>query len=294
MKQILFVYNPVAGTGRVRKKIFEIIDYYNSNECLVTLYPIRKINDLYHLLKTDNKQYDAVVCSGGDGSLNEVISFFMKCGIKKPIGYIPSGTTNDYANSLEIPEDFFKALTVTLNGNTCKFDLGKFNDKYFLYVAAFGMFTNISYNTPQKAKNLLGHTAYILEGVKQLSEIKSYDIKISSKELCTEGSFILGMITNSLSVGGYKYIMSDDVKLNDGEFEVVLVRKPQNIVELNELITGLLKEEICHNKHIVYFKTSKLELLSEQELEFTLDGEYGGKEKNIQIENLKEEIEIIV
>lgn len=294
MMQVLFIYNPVAGTGRVKKNLFEIVDFYNSNNCLITLCPIRKIDTFFEILDFERTKYDVVVCSGGDGTLNVMISFLKARNISIPIAYIPAGSTNDYAYSLGIPQDFDKALERTLTGEIKQIDIGQFNDKYFLYVAAFGVFTSVAYSTSQKVKNLLGHTAYILEGIRQLSELKSYHMVVETDDNVIYDSFILGLVTNSLSVGGIKNIMPNDVALDDGKFEVILIKMPQSIVELHGIITSLLGEKMDENENIIYCKTKKVKVTSDKELAWTLDGEYGGMQKEVDIVNLQEEGAVIV
>lgn len=291
MKHILFIYNPVAGTGKVKKNLYEIVDFYNSNNCLITLCPLIKLTDFSSALKFN--EFDIIVCSGGDGTLSLLLSFYKQYHLHTPIAYVPSGSTNDYAYSLGIPCDFMKALSTTLYGNINSFDIGKFADKYFIYVAAFGIFTNVSYNTPQSSKNLLGHTAYILESIRQLSEIKSYDMTIQTTEQTYTGSFILGLVTNSLSIGGFKTLLPGDVKLDDGKFEVILIKKPQNIIELHGIISALVYEKLENNPHIIYFKTNLLKISTSDEVAWTLDGEYGGTQKEVEILNLSREIQII-
>lgn len=294
MVKVLFVYNPVAGTGRVRKNLFEIVDFYNSRDCLITLCPVRRLDDFYDMLNFEQAKYDVVVCSGGDGTLNIMISFLKSKSISIPIAYIPSGSTNDYAYSLGIPKDFDKALERTLDGEIKQIDIGRFNDKYFLYVAAFGVFTSVSYSTSQKVKNLLGHTAYILEGIRQLSELKSYHMVVENDDGVIDDSFILGLVTNTLSVGGIKNIMPNDVALDDGKFEIILIKMPKSIVELHGIITSLVGEKMDDNENIICCKTGKVKVISNEEIAWTLDGEYGGLQTEVDIVNLQKEVAIIV
>ena len=293
MKTLLFIYNPVAGTGMVKKNFFEIVDYYSLNGYLVTLCPVNGLED-FTALKQRQTRYDHIVCSGGDGTINMVFSYLMKNEIKVPIAYIPSGSTNDYGYSLGISNDFDESLEQSIKGKVRKIDIGKFNEKYFLYVAGFGMFTKISYTTSQKYKNLLGHTAYILEGIKQLSDIKSYYMQIYSDDNCYEGDFILGLITNTISIGGIKTIMPADVELDDGLFEVILIKYPKNAMELQEIVRSLLSEKKVENKNIVWCKTKKVTIITREEIDWTLDGEYGGKQTQVTIINMQKEAEVVV
>jgi len=293
LKEILFIYNPIAGTGIIKKSLFEVIDFYNSNKYLVTLCPVEMIEE-FENLKDHCYKYERVVCSGGDGTINIVISYFEKSKIKVPIAYIPSGTTNDYAYSLGILGNFHDNLVQSLNGKRRKFDIGQFNEEYFLYVAGFGMFTKVSYSTSQKYKNLLGHMAYILEGIKQLSEIKTYHLRIKCDNEDYEDDFMLGLVTNTISIGGFKTIILENVALDDGLFEVILIVKPKNVLELQEMIMDLINEKIFENNNIIYRKTKHISIKAQEEIEWTLDGEYGGKHTQVVIVNKQKEIEIIV
>lgn len=292
MKTLLFIYNPVAGTGLVKKNFFEIVDFYNANGYLVTLCPVKSIEE-FKILK-DLKKYERIVCSGGDGTINSVFSYLKKNKVRVSIAYLPSGSTNDYAYSLGISNDFYGALKQSIEGKIRKIDIGKFNEKYFLYVAGFGMFTKVSYTTSQKYKNLLGHTAYVLEGIKQLSDVKSYYMQVCCDGNCYEGDFVLGLITNTISIGGIRTIMPEDVELDDGLFEVILIRNPKNAIELQDIILSLISEKKSENKNIVWCRTKKIEVRTEEVVDWTLDGEYGGKQKYVNIMNIQKEIEIIV
>lgn len=294
MNCILFIYNPVAGMGRVKKNLFEIVDFYDTNNCIVTLCPVWKLNDYYEKLGIESGRYDRIVCSGGDGTLNIVVSFMKQKNISVPIAYVPSGSTNDFAYSLGLSNDLNEALEITLKGAPRAIDIGQFNDRYFLYVAAFGAFTKAAYSTPQRAKNILGHTAYILEGIRQISELKAYPLTVKTDDEVLEGSFILGLVTNSLSIGGFKSRMLGNVELDDGRFEVILIKKPESAAELHEAATSLMRESLDDNKYIVHRKTKKLEVISEGAIDWTLDGEYGGNLKRVEIINLKKDVFVVV
>lgn len=294
MKQILFIYNPVAGVGKIKHNMFEVIEFYNENDCLVTLCPVRKMEDWYRTSPPDIVQYDRIVCCGGDGTLNIVVSFLKQHDSVCNIAYIPAGSTNDFAYSLGIPEDFDRALGTTLFGALRKIDTGNFNGRHFLYVAAFGLFTQVAYNTSQKAKNLLGHVAYILNGIRQLSELKTYKIEAMINGTLIKGEFILGLITNSFSIGGFKKLMPDDVSLEDGEFEVMLIKMPTSIAALHSIAASLFLEKFNSNEYIMYYKASKIEIISQEEIDWTLDGEYGGKTSTALIENVPESLSIYV
>ena len=217
----------------------------------------------------------------------------MQSGFQTKIGYIPAGSTNDFAKSLKLPSSMKKAAEIVAADNTYACDVGVFNEDVFVYVAAFGIFTEVSYGTPQELKNMLGHTAYLLEGMKQIQNIKSYHMKVTSNECVIEGDFIYGMITNSYSIGGIKNITGREVALNDGLFEVTLIRRPNNLIELNKVLVALVSDKI--DADCMYtFKTSSIVLESMEEVAWTLDGEFGGKHTKVELFNKQEAMEIIV
>ena len=291
---LLFIYNPTAGKAKIKNNLHEIVDVFVRNGYTVTVHPTQEAGDAMKAVKNRPEYYfDLVVCGGGDGTLDEVVTGMMQCEQKIPIGYIPAGSTNDFAGSLELSNDMVKAAEDIVNGKIFPCDVGMFNGKPFVYIAAFGLFTEVSYATNQQMKNLMGHMAYVLEGVKSLSAIKTYKMKIESEEMTTEGEYIYGMITNSLSVGGFKNITGNDVELDDGKFEVLLVRTPNNLTRLSEIGVALLNgtfDAPC----IDYFKTSRLNISCEDQVDWTLDGEFGGKQDNVTIENRQRAIQIIV
>ena len=236
---------------------------------------------------------ELIVCSGGDGTLDEVVSGLMKAEAAVPLGYIPAGSTNDFANSLGIPRNMKAAAETVVGGRPFACDIGAFNDDTFVYIAAFGLFTDVSYETKQEYKNVLGHMAYILEGMKRLPSIKSYQMKVTAENLEIEGDFIFGMITNSMSVGGFKRITGKYVELDDGEFEVTLIKRPTNAIELNQILTDLVNRNIDTDQ-MYCFKTASLHIESEEEVAWTLDGEFGGRHRVVDMENRKHALEIRV
>lgn len=295
MKKMLFVYNPNAGKGLLKLQLSDVLDLFVKAGYELTVYPTQSYRDAYRKIVHMDDGYDMVVCSGGDGTLDEVVTGMMKRTKNRriPIGYIPTGTTNDFASSLHISRDILKAADTTVHGKSFACDVGTFNHDIFVYVAAFGLFTDVSYQTDQKLKNALGHVAYVLEGVKRLSNIPSYHIKVTSGERVIEEEFMIGMISNSKSVAGFRSIMGKDVKFDDGEFEVMLIKKPKKLAELNEIITSLLIENF-DTKHIYTFKTGDILFESQEEIPWTLDGEFGGQHDRVQIYNKKQALEIMV
>lgn len=292
-RRLLFVFNPFSGKGQIKNKLFEIVDQFVKSGYEVTVYPTQKPQDAMELVKERAGEYELVVCSGGDGTLDEVVTGMMGREKKTPIGYIPAGSTNDFANSLELPKGMEAAAETAVNGIPFSCDVGKFNEDYFVYIAAFGLFTDVSYATSQELKNRIGHIAYILEGMKRLPSIQSYHLQVTWEDQTIEDEFIYGMVTNSTSAGGFKNITGKNVQLDDGLFEVTLIRMPRNPIELNEIIASLTN--LIDNTDSIYtFKTDNLLIKSLEEIPWTLDGEYGGTHSEVKIQDQRQAMQIMV
>lgn len=293
MKKLLFVFNPFSGKALIRNCLLEIVDTMVKADYEVTIYPTQCAGDAKEKVQREAIGYDLVVCSGGDGTLDETVSGIMNCGKRVPLGYIPAGSTNDFATSIGIPKDMEAAAFDAVNGETFPCDIGRFNDTNFVYVAAFGLFTDVSYKTSQEWKNVLGHAAYILEGIKGLHEIPAFLMQVEFNNCCIQDEFIYGMITNSTSVGGFKGMTGTDVQLDDGVFEVTLIKKPRNPIELNEIIASLVN--LVDDTNMIYsFKTEHVKFTAKKAIPWTLDGEYGGDHAEVEIENLKQAVDIQV
>jgi YegS/Rv2252/BmrU family lipid kinase len=290
-QKILFIFNPRSGTGAIRNNLVEIVDVMVKAGFEVEIYTTQAKEDATRKIIEDGAGFDRIICSGGDGTLDEAMTGLMRAGLKTPIGYIPAGSTNDFANSLGIPKDMVQAAKIAVGGNLFPCDMGDFNGDTFVYVAAFGIFTEVSYKTSQELKNILGHLAYIIEGAKQLKDIEYYHMLVEHDGEVFKDEFIYGMITNSVSVGGFKGMTGDNVKLDDGLFEVTLIRKPHNPIELNEIIASLTNM-IADTDMIYSFKTNELRITSRGKVAWTLDGEYGGKHEEVVIRNLKQSVSI--
>lgn len=293
-KRMLFIYNPRAGKEKIRSNLLDIIDIFTKADYEVTAYPTQAKGDgLLAVKERRMDRYDLVVCAGGDGTLDEVVTGMMQCDERIPVGYVPAGSTNDFANSLKIPRNMIRAAQAIVEGKVFRCDIGAFNDDVFVYIAAFGIFTEVSYETRQDMKNVLGHMAYILEGMRRLSTIKAYRMNVEGDNFSAEGEFLFGMITNSTSVGGFKRITGKYVELDDGVFEVTLIKKPVSVLELNQITTALVSGNII-TESMYCFKTSSLKLTSEESVAWTLDGEFGGKHKEVEIFDQKQALEILV
>ncbi len=293
MKKLLFILNPRSGKGQIKNQLLDILNIFQRNGYRVQLHITQEPLDAKNTVMEIGAEFDRIVCSGGDGTLNETVSGLMEAELKIPLGYIPSGSTNDFASSLKIPKKMEKAAQTAVCGKSFLCDIGSFNERYFNYVAAFGAFTEVSYATPQQMKNVLGHPAYLIEGVKQITAIKAAPMKVEYNDIVIEGDFIYGMITNSTSVGGFKKIVGKSVEMNDGMFEVTLIRNPKNPLELQEILNALLTED-ASSERLITFKTAELRILSPQSVPWVLDGEYGGSPGEIEIKNRYQMLNIIV
>lgn len=292
-KKILFLFNPYSGKGKIKENLADIVDIMVKAGYEVTVYTTQCQGDAVHKAREEAGNYDRIVCSGGDGTLDEVVTGVMSADQRVPVGYIPAGSTNDFGSSLGIDKDMLHAAEIAAGGEPFCCDIGQFNDDYFVYVAAFGLFTEVSYQTSQDMKNMLGHAAYILEGAKQIWDIPSYRMQVEYDGNVLYDEFIYGMVTNSMSVGGFKGIIPGNVELNDGVFEVTLIKTPRNPIELNDIIgflTGITKES-----NMVYsFQTADVKFTASEEIAWTLDGEFGGDHSVVQVTNRHQALEIIV
>lgn len=292
-KKMLFIYNPHAGKANIRSNLLDMIDIFTKAGFEVTAYPTQQQGDAVKATKERADDFQILACSGGDGTLDEVVTGMMECDNRIPIGYVPAGTTNDFAKSLGISAGMIKATESIVNGRIFPCDVGSFNEDTFIYIAAFGLFTDVSYATDQQIKNVLGHMAYILEGAKRINSIPSHHVKYIHDGIETEDDFMFGMITNSLSVGGFRKITGKNVELDDGLFEVTLIKKPKNMIELNMIIGSLVGRKIV-TEYMDCFKTSEIFIETEENIPWTLDGEFGGYHSQVKIANEKKALEIIV
>lgn len=293
MKKLYFIYNPHSGREQIRTKLSDILQIFSNAGYELTVYPTKEAKDATRRIAELSDDYDLVVCSGGDGTMDEVVQGMMMRTHRIPLGYIPSGTVNDFARSLKIPRDMSRAAEIAVNGRNFACDMGTFNDESFVYIAAFGLFTDVSYSTKQNMKNVLGQLAYLLEGMKRLTSIPSYHMHLTSEECNVEGDYIFGMVTNSRSVGGFKSIIGRNVQFDDGVFEVTFVRRPQNPAELQDMLASIVRKEI-DSKYMDSFRTAYLTVESELPVPWTLDGEFGGEWQTAVIQNHQKALEIRV
>jgi YegS/Rv2252/BmrU family lipid kinase len=285
MKKLLFIINPRSGRGVIRNKLLEILDLFVAEGYEPTVHVTQASRDAVQMVAEHGNDYDLIVASGGDGTLSEVVTGMMISHVTCPLGYIPAGTTNDFASSVGIPKRSMYAAETAVCGEDFPCDIGLFNDgHYFIYVTAFGLFTDVSFETSQDLKNMIGHAAYIIEGVKRLAAIPSYHMKITWDDGEIEDDYIFGMVTNSKSIGGFKNITGKHVCLDDGVFEVTLVRNPSSMIEKNEIITALTENNFS-NQWILNFKASYVRIESEEEVSYTIDGEDGKSHRVVELSN---------
>lgn len=258
----------------------------------VVVYPTQHPKDAEQKAKEYGGSFDRIVVSGGDGTLDEVVSGLMSLENRCAVGYIPAGSTNDYAASLGLESDMLKASDTAVNGTPTKVDVGSFADRYFVYVAAFGIFTETSYTTSQQLKNVLGHAAYVLSAFKQLKDIPSYRMQVEYDGNVLYDEFIYGMVTNTVSVGGMKGLISGEVDLSDGLFEVTLVRTPKNPIDLSQIVSSLTGVD-TDTDMVTSFQTSRVKFTAAEEIPWTLDGEYGGRPEEVDIKVLNGAISIV-
>ena len=280
----------------MNNQIPKLLDQFTAAGYEVTVHPTQRQGDgIVSAKYACEHEFDLLVCAGGDGTLNEAIQGCMNSENPLPVGYIPAGSTNDFARGLQIPTTPEKAVQCILDGNTLCCDIGKFNEHYFTYVAAFGALTEISYQTPQNYKNVLGHAAYLLNGIAHLPTIKARKMRIEYDGTILENDYLYGMVTNATSVA--KLLSLSDVEWDDGLFEVTLIRKPTDLVQFHQLILSLANFQLgAERQYFDYFRASHVTItnLDEEEVAWTIDGEYGGNQRVNEISNCQKALNIFV
>lgn len=290
--RILLVYNPNAGRGIIKKNLSDIIELFCREGYELSVYATGKAGDARDIVAMKGEQYDRIICCGGDGTLNEVTAGMMTFGKRPSCGYIPAGTVNDFANSFKLPGDMLEAAGVAIAGGGFYSDIGEINGRFFDYIAAFGAFTEVSYETPQASKNILGKLAYFFEGVKKLSSIRNYGIRVEIGEEVIEDEVIYGMVTNSFSVGGFLSLFDDKVALDDGSLEVLLIKAPKKLGDYQVIINALLSGDV--NCDLFYYRhITEMTIECDEPLRWTVDGDYGGEYKTSVIGVHKRAIEFI-
>ena len=293
-KRLLLIVNPCSGRAKMRTELLRVVETLSNGGYTVTVYPTKTRGDATdYVSNLSENEYERIVVCGGDGTLNEVITGLMKSELHITLGYIPSGTLNEWSSGLGIARSIPKAAEDINTGKKIQLDIGRFGDRYFSYTASFGAFTDASYSAPQDIKNVLGQAAYFFEGIKSLGNIKPVRLKFKTEEREIEGDFLFGAVSNSMSVGGIVKFDESAVKLNDGRFEVLLIRNPDNILKLQPIIDGILKRDF-DREGIEFFTTESITVTGGDGLSWTLDGEYAEGKDEIVISNMHNAIELIV
>lgn len=292
MKKMLFVMNPCAGTRRANRHLANILSKFNRAGYTVTTYMTAGPGDAIDVVARIAPQMDVVVCCGGDGTFNETINGIISSGADVPIGYIPSGSTNDFATSLHLPSNPLKAADMIVEGQPIRYDIGLFGQRYFSYVASFGAFTKSSYSTPQNVKNVLGHMAYVLSGIQELSQLHTTHMRLELDGEVIEDDFLFGAVSNSTSVGGILTLDPKQVDMQDGKFELLLVRTPRNLGELTACIQALQTQK--YNCSVITFRSvSQLRISCQANVPWTLDGERADTDGPVEIRNLHHAISLL-
>ena len=294
MKRLLFIYNPQAGRGIIKNHLAAVADLFTKAGYLVTVWPTQGKEDAAHVAAQQGWWYDRVVCCGGDGTLSETVSGLLTLDQPPVLGYIPAGTTNDFSKNLGLPRGVENAAATAAAGVPRPCDMGRFNERTFVYVAAFGIFTDVSYGTPQHFKSAFGHLAYVLEGATKLGDLgRSHHLKAVYDGGELEGDFLYGMVTNTSSVGGFKIFPPSQISLNDGVFEVVLIRQPRSLADFQETLLALARQSTGARGRVEAFHTSRLTITAQDPIPWTLDGEYGGAPETAKIENLHKALTLV-
>lgn len=292
MKKLLFVVNPCAGMKRIQRYLPDIISLFTAHGYENIVYMTAGRADATRIVEQRAADVDLVVCAGGDGTFNEVVAGMLRSGTDKPIGYIPAGSTNDFASSLGLPKQIMEAARHIVEGTPHWLDIGRFNDRYFSYVASCGAFTRTSYSTPQSVKNALGHVAYLLAGIKDIANIHKIHLRVETDAQVFEGDYIFGAVSNSTSVGGVLTLDPKIVNMSDGVFEILLIRSPANLLELNECILALSTQNY-NSGAISFCNTKHVKIYAPASTDWTLDGEMAAGCEVIEIENLHNAIAIL-
>lgn len=293
MKKALVIINPHAGRMKIMRDIADVDMILYDGGFEPDIYFTKSRGDATRKVIESGSNYDLIVCGGGDGTYNEVMSGILDAGLCVSVGYIPAGTTNDFATTLNLSFSHKSAAQRIIMGKPCEIDVGRFDNRYFSYIASFGAFTSASYSANQKTKNTLGHTAYILEGIKDLSSLRPYHVKVETDTERFEDDFIFGAVCNSKSIAGIIKLDDRIVDLSDGFFELVLLRMPKQIIDLPKMLVALQNGD-SSDKNVVFVHTKKVSIETEGKLNWALDGEKAESVGRVEIENLNKAISIML
>lgn len=293
MKKMLFIMNPKAGRTTLKNSLVDVLEVFCNHDYAVRTYITKSADDAEQIVCKEGSDYDVIVCAGGDGTLGNTVTGFMKSNLKVPLGYIPCGSTNDFAKSMDIPREAVGAAEMIVKADPFSIDIGSLNDKHFVYVAAFGIFSDTSYATPQNMKNIFGHAAYVLQGMMSLTNMPSYKLKVTVDGEEQEGEFMFGMVSNSVSIGGFRSITRKGVEFDDGLFEGLLIRTMKTPADLERVVRALLTGDV-NEKNMVSFRAHRVKVESEEPIAWTCDGEYGGEYTETKIHIHRKAVDMLV
>ncbi len=293
MEKLLLIYNPNSGTRKSARYLSDVAEIFTGSGYLVTALPTLKRGDATEYVKRFGPDYNFVVVMGGDGTYNEVVSGYVESGLKTPIGYIPAGSTNDFAQGLGLSKDIKEAAGDIASGTPSGIDVGMFNGRVFTYVASFGAFTKASYDTPQNVKNALGHMAYILAGATSLADIRPIHATIRTDSDVFEGDYLFGAISNSTSMGGVLKLKPEDVDMSDGLFELMLLRTSNDVLEIGDLVRAVAEQKYDTTPMLTFVDSSRFEIDIPEAVDWSLDGEYQKGVQHIVIENKPRAVNLI-
>lgn len=290
-KTLLLIVNPRAGKRRSRSFFFDVVSIFSEAGYLVSLRQTQGPGDAERLAREEGGQFDLVVCYGGDGTLHQTVNGLMALPAPPPVGYIAGGSTNDFAASLQLPSDPVESARRIVSSSGRRLDVGRFNHRHFIYIASFGAFTKASYSAPQNIKNDLGHLAYIIEGVKDLPTLRYYRARVEADGEVFDGRFLFGAVTNATSIGGLLKLSGEDVVMDDGRFELLLVPEPKNLTALNDMLRALVLQEFDgSNAGLIMRHVSRLSITTGEPLPWSLDGEAFPAVRQVEIENLRRQV----
>ncbi|EOS65888.1 diacylglycerol kinase family protein [Oscillibacter sp. 1-3] len=293
-KKLLMIVNPRAGRHKSRGPLFDAAAILSQAGYLLSIHnTTARPGDAADTAASAGGTYDAVAAVGGDGTLNEVVNGLMRLDCPPLLGYLPQGSTNDFASSLRLPGKPAEAAAAMVSGTPRRLDVGRWNERYFVYVASFGAFTRSSYTASQAAKNALGHFAYILEGMKDLNSLRPYRVKLTADGEVLDGEYLFGAVCNSTSIGGLMKLEEERVVLDDGKFELLLIPNPRTPADLQNLVVALLNQQY-DSEGLVFRHVSSLHLETEEKLPWSLDGEYAPSLPAVDIENRRQALEMLL
>ena len=292
-RKLLFIVNPRAGRSKSRSPLFDAISVFSEAGYLTSLHKTSAPGDASVTAAREGEEYDLIVAAGGDGTLNEVITGLMRLEKRPPLGYLPQGSTNDFAASLQISGNPVTAARAIVRNVPRMLDIGQWNERYFVYVASFGAFVKSSYSAPQAAKNALGHFAYILEGMKDLNTLRPYRVRLTADGETLDGEYLFGAVCNSTSIGGLMKLDPERVVLDDGKFELLLVPNPRTALDLQNLVMALLNQQY-DSGGLVFRHVSTLHLETAEDLPWSLDGEYAPSAAVVNIQNYQAALRVLL